>query len=344
MKLHLLFFTVLQLYAKNSANATVKIPPTLNLQIKDGITHIQTKTSQEPTWLNPTLQEKLSAYLKRSGSPIAAAALTTVKDGKVIALIQGQRPTSWKPQSHTAVYPYFPAASIFKTITTIAALELEVRDPFSPVMLRGQCGKVDPRGAWLMNEPTRYSQYMTLARAYGLSCNNFFAKLALDRLGLGVINRYAKQFLWEKQVPADFYIPPSPLRSPSIIGSGAHTVGRYAAGFGMVGLSVMHAAWVHLTLARKGDPIPLKLFRSSPNHSNQLPRIVTEKTSEKYLKISKSTITRGTAKSVFYRWRYRRIRNQVGGKTGTLHSRHPEGLATWFVGMMPIKKQRILLI
>jgi cell division protein FtsI/penicillin-binding protein 2 len=54
-----------------------------------------------------------------------------------------------------------------------------------------------------------------------------------------------------------------------------------------------------------------------------------------------STVLAGTATNAFKRGRLKLLRNEVGGKTGTLTGSNPQGLTTLFAGMYPIENPEI---
>src|SRR5690606_34308254 len=99
------------------------------------------------------------------------------------------------------------------------------------------CQHVRTTGVWLNDRIENNRNKMNLRKAYGFSCNGFFAKLAINHLGLGIVTDYARKFGWQTGVPADVFLPPSPFRPPMINNSSVHVVGRYAAGFGYVGIN-----------------------------------------------------------------------------------------------------------
>ena len=80
----------------------------------------------------------------------------------------------------------------------------------------GGCARVNPRGIWPPVESRRPSDGLSLRRAYGHSCNGFFAKLAVNSIGLGPLINMAHKLGWNSSTLAsDFFLPPSPLREPS---------------------------------------------------------------------------------------------------------------------------------
>lgn len=297
------------------------------------------------TTLVGDLQQKISRYLSRHGNPIAAVALADVKSGHILALVQGKNPEEWGHHSHSALYEGFPAASIFKMVPATAALEESGFMANSKLEFAGGCGEVGPRAVWL-RQSRRHS--MSLSRAFAFSCNNFFAKLSIQHIGAYRLGEYAKNYGWERRVPADFLIPVSPAHFPDRVYSSSHNIGRFAAGFGMVGMSVLHAAWISMLVAKGGVVPSLRIFNlSSPNgliasgHVGK--RLFRSATIFELRQMMKHTVRSGTAASIFRKRKYRSLRPYVGGKTGTLISHAPGGLATWFVGLMPVEDPQVVV-
>lgn len=474
----------------HAASSRVKLPAQLPLPNSGRLVLPQ----QGPLTIEPRLQAHLQRFLRRKRSPIAAAVAVDVRTGAIVAFAQGRPPHRWGFHSHTALYSGFPAASLFKSVVTAAALELDLIDPQEKVGLTGGCRSVRASGSWLRDKVPGRRFQMSLRRAFGRSCNGFYAKLAVNYLGLRVINRYARKFGWFESVATDFAIPPSPINPPDVASASAHAVGRYAAGFGDVGMSAVHAAWTMAMLANEGREVPLFLFQRNlakhaltaaasqaaaggegpgapveavavepivpPRHAGaegrsdvgvepgqvavsdvpaaagsgaassigvtagqgatervaagrgtassgspaaregasgarvagtsagqdatasgspaasragragasgervagtsagrgatsnprdtaavtaatgDLPRLRAE-TARDLRALMDATVRGGTASSAFGGWRMRRIRGEVGGKTGTLHNDKPKGVTTWFAGLYPLDKPRL---
>jgi cell division protein FtsI/penicillin-binding protein 2 len=295
------------------------------------------------TRLDSDLQLHLQAFIAERGAPISGVVVVDVVTGDVLAMAQGRAPEKWGSTTHTTLFNRFPAASVFKTVVTTAALEMTQTQPDQMFGLPGGCGGQDitPTAAW-MND--RGGQAMNLRRAFGHSCNGFFAKLAINQLGIGSITRYAKLFGWESPLPLDIAMEPSRMMPPPVANSTSHTVGRFAAGFGTVGFSPMHGAWMATLIANKGVAKPLNVLRepgANPIATDITP-IYSADTANRLMDVMRSTIhAGGTAANIFGKGRYRGIAADVGGKTGTLNGRTPEGITSLFIGVYPVDAPRI---
>lgn len=294
------------------------------------------------TSLDPSLQLKMEAFIAERGDPISSVVVIDIKTGAILTMAQGRSPEKWGSTTHTALYNRFPAASLFKTVVSTAALEMTPTLPDQKFGLQGGCGGQDitPSATW-MND--RDANTMTLRKAFGHSCNGFFAKIAVNQLGLGAITHFAKFFGWESAIPVDIALEPSNMMPPAAINATTHTVGRFAAGFGLVSISPLHAAWMATIIANNGHVKPITLLTDSPLvASNQKDdAIYSPETATQLIEIMRSTVDNGTATRIFDKGRYRSIANDVGGKTGTLNGRTPAGVTTLFIGIYPINAPRI---
>jgi penicillin-binding protein A len=317
-----------------------EVPKDLQTLNEDWVTYPNTKTAYN---LVPQVQNQIEEFITRRSNPVAASVVIDVETGKILALTQGKLPGEWGGLTHTALHEGFPTASLFKTIVAAAAFEVAGVDPNEPIGLFGGCANVHPKGYWMSSGGGRLNN-MDLERAYGMSCNGFFAKLAVNRIGLGVIQDMAARFGWNGYpVKTDFKLPPSPIKVPNPRTSSVHTVGRFAAGFGSVGTSAAHMAWQMLAIARDGEAIPLRMFADNRMSDMEPIRIIQPRTARTIREIMSATTHGGTATSTFRHRRYRKLREIVGGKTGTLNGHSPNGLVTWFAGMMPIENPKVVV-
>ena len=328
-----------------SSKAVEEIP--VDPDFSDGSLLI--KESRRPTHIVEYMQEGLDRYIKANASPIAGAIVVDVKTGNIIAFSQGRSPSQWEGSTdrvHTLLHPKFPAASLFKTVVTSAVLDIYDLSPDKMLGLTHGCGNVQPTGSWLIDEVSSVRKSISLRKAYGNSCNAFFAKLAVNTVGVDAITKYAEKFGWNKEIPADFQTRASTFNPPSVTGSSVQSVGKYAAGFGMVGLSPVHAAWQTLAIANDGVALPLSMFKGTDKkmRDSQKVRVIPAKVALTIKDMMSSTVNGGTASFAFRRGKYRALRHEVGGKTGTLSGKTPEGINTWFAGMYPINNPEIVVV
>ncbi len=360
------FVAGLRAYAPSAARANqgLKPPPRISIPVElppveefdrplliadsDGRTRVTT--------INPKLQMYLTKFLRDAGNPIAAVVVVETATGNILAMVQGRPPAKWGSAHHSAIYAGFPAASLFKTVVSAAGMELGGMDGATSMPLWGGCADVRSTGVWMRDDLPGSRYNMTLRRAYGQSCNGYFAKIIVNHLGLSPVVEFAKRLGWDQAVPADFATESSPLGSPAARSASVHTVGRFGAGFGRVGTSAAHVAWLSTVIANDGVAIPLRLFANTPLATDPatpgpmqiapweaqgLPRMISAETAANLRDVSIDTVRGGTASFAFRRGRHARIRHLVGGKTGTLSGKAPVGINTWFAGYMPVDRPEI---
>jgi cell division protein FtsI/penicillin-binding protein 2 len=332
--------------AYSSAAKLPTVPMALPGPEADGIVYLTDANGiKRATTIDPKLQSLLTGFIDDMGRPIATIVMIDVKSGGILAMAQGRSPEEWGGKTHSALHTGFPAASLFKGVVTAAAFEVADVDATAPEGLLGGCSNVRPTGDWLREtEATRRSQ-MSLRRAYGSSCNGYYAKIAVNDLGLGPITSFARRLGWEFGVPTDFQLGKSPFFPPSPENSSTHLVGRFAAGFGNVGISAVHAAWIMLVTAHEGHAMPIRLFRDTPvpTLTGDEGRIYSASTAQRILEIMDATVRGGTGQTTFSRGKFKKLRDVVGGKTGTLTGRSPQGLTTLFAGLAPMQAPEIAI-
>ena len=317
---------------------------------KDGRVYaIDTSGQHHLTTINPIMQNHLMRFLKNKGNPLGAVVVVEVATGKIVAAVEGRG--AHQEEVSPLFFADFPTASLFKTIITSAAFDLLDWNGKNTQPLRGGCSsKVLSNGVWLRRDSIARRNKMSVAKAYSQSCNGFFAKLAVEKLGLGAIKQYAKKFAWNQSVPADFQVPQGAYSDKGPVANNkslsVQSVGEFAAGLGKVYTGVFHAAWQYLMIANSGFPRPLQLFENSTNLVEwpESKRLLLESTTKKLRKIMPGVVQNaGTAFDAFRARRYRKLRTLVGGKTGTLSGVNPKGINTWFAGMVPIQEPRYVV-
>lgn len=309
--------------------------------------------------IDASLQKHMEMFIEQNNSPIASVMIVDARSGKVLAMAQGRDPDIWNGTSknanqpvdmHTSIFPGFPAASLFKTVVAIAGVEIVNLAPDFSLSFSGGCQDVAKNGMWILDDYYRYARIVTLSEAFGDSCNTFFAKLAVNVVGLSAIDEYTRKLGWGESITADFWVPQSPRRTPTVSDTSLDAVGKFAAGFGDVGVSVAHMSWIYLAIANEGKALPLIIFEDTEkNLLNKIdhifyPKMFSEKTAKTLQTLMSSTVREGTARATFRNPKYRGLMDKAGGKTGTLKVRFPAGIGTWFAGLMPYDNPEVVVV
>jgi len=221
--------------------------------------------SYKKTNIDKTLQTHLQSKVNAAQSPIAAITVVDIEDASIIAMVEGRSANSWNYSGHTATYSGFPAASLFKTVGAIALIDHYGRKHNDYSTLTGGCQHVTGRATWLRDIKKTKNTRMSLRRAYGISCNRFFAKEAIQTIGFPTLNKYIKKLGWDAKTKiADIPVNNTRIHIPDPDKVSTQNLGKFSAGFGKVGMSSLHAAWQMMTIMQHGKQTPLRFFSSSP--------------------------------------------------------------------------------
>lgn len=304
--------------------------------------HRAAKT-QSGDFLFFTLDEKLQSYaeqlVKENRAPHVAIVAMEPSSGRVLAIAQ-------KSTSIPNLYLHagFPAASLFKVVTTAAAIDSGRLSPFSKVSFRGGTYELS-QWNYLPN-PKTDKRSMSLGEALGKSCNPVFGRVALMSLSATLLDKYARSFGFSSKLPFDLECPVSRMEIPS----SGYELSRTAAGFGEVHLSPLHAASLMSGLANRGVAMRPTLidriigpsgeikYRSQPSNWQ---RLVPADTANRLMDLMINTTTIGTSRKEFFPKRQAVLGGvKVAGKTGTLKGDNPKGLNNWFIGA-PVDNPKI---
>ena len=292
--------------------------------------------------VRPDLQEFAAEMVRTAKTSHVAFVALEPQSGKILA-IAGKSSALTHPELHAG----FPAASLFKIVTSTAAVE---RAGLSPETMIGFRGGTYTLNEWNYDPNTgRNTRVMSLADALGKSCNPVFSRVALRFLNPEVLRSYARAFGFNSDLRFDLPLPPSAAKIPD----NDFELGRTAAGFGAVTFSPIHAASVMGGIANRGVMLRPALIDSVITQSGAvlyqqrpqaLTRLMNTDTSRTILDMMERTTTIGTSRRAFTN------RNApifpdipVAAKTGTLKGQYPEGINNWFVAAAPSDNPRIAL-
>lgn len=290
--------------------------------------------------LRPELQELAEQLVRNARSPHVAIALMEPRTGKLLALAEKS-----KTISDALLHDGVPAASLFKVVTSAAALERSKLGPFSKVYFRGGPYTLE---RWnYLPDPRRDRISMTLAEALGKSCNPVFGRVATSHLSAHLLSEYARAFGFNRALDADINLPVSDAYIPSA----TYELSRSAAGFGKVFISPIHAVTLMATVANGGviprpqlisemfDGEGRQVFRGS---DGVLGRAIQAKTASTLMEMMRYTTTVGTSRSEFVKSKYSSgFPVPVAAKTGTLRGTNPKGLNQWFIAAAPLVNPKV---
>lgn len=296
--------------------------------------------------LNKDLQESTKKNLDAQRNIAGATVIIESRTGKILALSERKSEIANPLVSDDtiAIAAKAPAASLMKIITATAAIEKTGMDPDDEIAFRGGCGHLRNQN-WIRDSATD-RQKLTLAKAFGNSCNTAFARVALYWTGLSTLRQYAEKYMFNKPIPSDLRMETSAALMPQLESASALEVGEAGAGFGASKLTPIHAALISATAGNGGvmmapylveaafDQAGKQVYTAAPR---EISRVFSKKTSEKLFRCMQETILTGTSRKFFRRRGTARDRFEIGGKTGTLSDAEERAtLYTWFSGVAPL--------
>lgn len=292
--------------------------------------------------IDPELQSLVERLVASAQSPHVAAVVMDPTSGRILSYAS-KSPTI----PNLVLHADFPAASLFKLVTSAAALEQGALSPSSQVWFRG--------GTYTLNrynylpDRKRDRRVMSASEALGRSCNPAFARIALNFLDAKVIRSYAEYFGFNTPIPFDVPLP----QSMAAIPAEKYLFSRTAAGFGDVHLSPLHAAALMSAIANDGimprpylvdrvlSPDGQLVHRASPE---AVQPVVSATTARRLREMMEYTTTVGTSRREFMIKNRPLLGNiRVAGKTGTLTGSNPKGMTNWFVGAAPLDNPQVSL-
>ena len=274
----------------------------------------------KPLTIDSGLQKELLDILKLYQTPWAAAVVLEVKTGRVLAMVEYSEVDP--AMRGLCTRPLFPAASVFKLVTSAALLEQGIK-PDEQTCFHGGKRKVP---ASLLEDSPADSTCQTMGTALAKSSNLVFAKLTKKHLDTASLARAAKALHFNREIP--FPEPTSP--SMAAIPPTQYELALTGAGFGDVFMSPLHGAALALTIGNQGTWRTPILFEGSRSITEAAiePEVAAQLTSMMAL-----TISEGTARRAFHERGF--AVPDAAGKTGALADKKPFRDYTWFVGFAP---------
>jgi penicillin-binding protein A len=292
--------------------------------------------------LDPSLQSYSTNLIRNSLTQHAAIVVMEPGSGKIRVMAEKSALLD-----HPALHNGFPAASIFKLVTTATALEVRAIGPDTVIRFRG--------GNYTLNEwnykpdDRKDRRRMPVSEALGKSCNPVFGRIGLTLLSPNLLRAGAEAFGFNSQLKSELPVAASSATIPE----DDLDLSLTSAGFGQVTLSPLHAAALMAGIAQDGVmPRPILIdrvvsssgsivYQSRPEN---LRRMLSADTAHSLLEMMESTTTMGTSRREFM-YRNRPVIGgiRVAAKTGTLSGENPKGVNNWFVAAAPLDHPQIVV-
>ncbi len=284
--------------------------------------------SRTPLTLDPELQRTADRLLQLYRAPLAELVAIDPATGRLLAVARGVGP---EPDGQAiAAEATYPAASVFKLVTTAALLDRGVPAD-EAVCYHG--GKHRLRARLLADDARHDRRCVSLAQAVAHSSNVAIAKLAERNLDQVLLRSWASRFLFDAPLPLESEAE----RSRALVPADPFAFASTAAGFGQVTLSPLHGAAIAAAIANDGTLAPLQIVDGRP--TGQPRRILSPKLARELTAMMELAVSEGTAHKAFRSRAARAL--EAAGKTGSLSAHQPFRDYSWFVGFAPALSPRI---
>lgn len=285
--------------------------------------------------IDSDLQEHMEKLFLRYKPDYAAFVAIDASTGKVLALTDFSKTGH---EENLALRSTFPAASIFKVVTSAAAIEEGGLDPHSRIPFNGSTTSLYKKN--INFKVNRWTRFVSLENALARSINSVFGKIAAHGLGHQVMQRFANAFYFNSDINFDFDLDESHAEVPEDMFGLAESGSGYTR---QQTISPIHGAMIAASVINKGWMPKPYIVESVANaegkilyqHVNKPSRpTMLASTAERLAEMMEKTILIGTARKHYRDYRRHPVLSNlfIGGKTGSLTGYKPRGKYDWFVG------------
>ncbi|MCD6560510.1 MAG: hypothetical protein J7L16_01970 [Deltaproteobacteria bacterium] len=287
--------------------------------------------------INPSLQDYISHFLKRTRTLQAAVVVLNPTDGRILAMANYNKERN---PDNICLKAEFPAASLFKIVSAAAAFETAGFTPNRKVFFNGKKHTLYKKQ--LDQKNGRHTEKISFRKAFAFSINPVFGKLGIDNLGREVLNDYAGRFYFNRPIPFDLPVEMSTINIPE----GNFGLAEIASGFNKQTLiSPLHVSLLASVAANEGvlmKPWFVKQITNKSGHviyrGSPVKMIspVTYETAKGLKVLMRDTVRYGTCRkrfsSLFRKKAFKDI--DLGAKTGTINDSKDRFKYDWFTAFV----------
>ncbi len=288
--------------------------------------------------IDPHLQKVADDLLKRDKPDYSAIFMMDAKTGRVLVYSSFQKEGPYENLLQKATYP---AASIFKIVTATAAFDKKGGvSPQHKIQFNGGNWTLYKKNV-MLDQITRWTRTVSMREAFAKSMNTPFGKIGLQLLEPRELEHYAERFLFNRQIPTDFPVDPGVAVIPT---EKNFELSEVASGYNKLNLmSPVQGAMIAATVVNGGKMMSPYMVSQLTDNENKvyyqgapllMHEAMTEESSHKVRELMEETIISGTSRRTFSSLRRNRKYSEIemGGKTGHLTGKNPQGQVDWFVG------------
>ena len=293
------------------------------------------------THLDTRLQTELTSTLDRlktldRGKPERIAMVAM--DGKTGFITAMAGFDLKNPEANPCTISIYPAASLFKIVTASAAVE--TLDYKADTRLYYNGGKYTLYKRQLTDKKNKYTNRVTMGKAFAESINPVFGKIGKLSLGRQTLNEFAQKFGFNQNPETDFDFPEARF---TVTESDYH-LAELGCGFNHDTLiSPVFALTMVSAVVNNGHSLVPRLVDTISDSSQEpiyksrkeiYKSPISPETAAEMAKIMERTVTAGTARKAFRGCSRDKVLSGlvIGGKTGSLFNQEHTVKYDWFTG------------
>ena len=302
---------------------------------------------QVQTSVDLDLQQYLIGKMDRVNSRYIGIVVMAPDTGRILAMAGFNKV---EPGQNPCLVADYPAASLFKIVTAAAAVEKKGYSAGTRLKYNGYKHTLYKKQ--LTEKTNRYTNSISLQKAFAESVNPVFGKLGALYLDQQTLQEFGERFAFNRDI--GFELPCA--NSALAVDDDNYHRAEIASGFNrQTRISPLHGAVIVSAVINDGKPAEPTLidqildetgkpiYLSTPHF---LPAAVSAKTAGELAKLMTATVSSGTARKPFRGHTRSKVlsRLTLGGKTGSISNRAHDARFDWFAGFAMEKKGKASLV
>ncbi|MBO68180.1 MAG: hypothetical protein CL398_07695 [Acidiferrobacteraceae bacterium] len=296
--------------------------------------------------LDNKLQSSIESVLKAHRPDYGVFVAVDPDTGRILAMASHKRDDN--NDTNLALAGTYPSASIFKLVTAAAAIDLGKVNAETIIPFNGKTTSLYRKNVF-RHEDNQWTQHIPLRIAFAKSVNTVFGRIGLEQVGGEKLKTYATKLGFNRELQGDFDLS----ESKSVIKTEDDwRVVEAAAGYTRRNtISPVHGALLAAAVINGGRIIPPIIVDSLTddsgivlyaNESEAIEPTILPRTTKQLQIMMRETVRSGSARQSFLGFERNDFQGvSVGGKTGSLSGKNPEGRYDWFVGYAHRGEQKI---
>lgn len=285
--------------------------------------------------IDTDLQRRLVESMDRKNSRHIGIVALEPSSGRVVTMASFDKSGA---DLNPCLSDQYPAASLFKIVSAVAAAEEMGYRPGTQLKYNGYAHTLYKKQ--LKEVTNKYTNKISFQNAFAKSVNPIFGKLGALYLKEETLVKYAEIVGFNRPLPFELPMPPSHFKA----NEKPYRWAELASGFNReTTISPLHAAVIAGAVINGGKLMEPTVIDSVRNEKQKLiynsqPRVwaqaMAPDTADTLARLMETTIRSGTGRKVFRSQRRDKVLSKlvIGGKTGSIYNRSHDARFDWFAG------------